>query len=234
MPLTQDCFSIILPVHNQANHIDHVVKSYTGALTEAGLKFELVLVNNASRDDSAEKCSQLARDHAEIIAINTSKSGWGNAVNTGLKAASGNILCYTNSARTSPEVLVKALQHALENPQTVVKATRQSWDNWKRRLGSAIYNLECRVLFGLPVWDVNGTPKVFPRSFDKLLNLKRDDDLIDAEFNAVCKIVGYPILELPVQSIKRHGGKSTTNYNSAWKMYLGALDLWREMILQKQ
>ena len=61
-----------------------------------------------------------------------------------------------------------------------------------------------------------------------LLALSRDDDLIDAEFVAICRREGYPMLEVPVFSSRRHGGKSTTNYGSAWKMYVGAYRLWQE------
>jgi hypothetical protein len=110
----------------------------------------------------------------------------------------------------------------------VVKANRKIRDSWRRRLGSLVYNLECRALFDLPTWDINGTPKVFPRSFGKLLELEREDDLIDAEFNAICRREGYQVIEVPVLSTRRHGGTSTTNYGSALKMYWGAWQLWRK------
>jgi hypothetical protein len=111
----------------------------------------------------------------------------------------------------------------------VIKANRKMRESFRRRLGSLLYNLECRAFFDLPTWDVNGTPKVFPRSFDKLLQLTCDNDLIDAEFNAICRREEYPVLEVPILVTKRHGGKSTTNYLSAVKLYWGAYELWRSM-----
>ena len=51
----------------------------------------------------------------------------------------------------------------------VIKASRKIRENWKRRLGSLLYNLECRALFDLPYWDINGTPKVFGRHFIPLI-----------------------------------------------------------------
>jgi len=35
------------------------------------------------------------------------------------------------------------------------------------------------------------------------------------------------MVEVPIFSTRRHGGKSTTNMGSAFRMYLGALQLWR-------
>ena len=103
------------------------------------------------------------------------------------------------------------LAYALAYPEVVLKANRRIRESRRRRLGSLLYNLECRALFDLSVWDINGTPKIFPRKFDQLLALRRDDDLIDAEFNIVCRDQGYPVLEVPILATERHGGKSTTD-----------------------
>ena len=85
-------------------------------------------------------------------------------------------------------------------PDVVVKANRKIRDNWRRRLGSLLYNLECRVLFDLPSGTSTARPKVFPRAFGKLLELRRDDDLIDAEFSVICRREGYPMFEVPASS----------------------------------
>ena len=99
----------------------------------------------------------------------------------------------------------------------------------RRRIASLLYNLECRALFDLSYWDVNGTPKVFPRSLEKLMQLSRDDDLIDIEFNVICRREGYRMLEVPIFSNRRHGGRSTTGYFSAAKLYWGAVRFWRSI-----
>ncbi len=220
--------SIILPVYNQADHIERIVDEYREVLDRLPVPYELILVTNACKDNSKEVCGSLANQNDNILWCNINQGGWGRAVKHGLKAATGDLLCYTNSARTSPEILSLTLLYAIAYPNVVVKANRKIRDNWRRRLGSLLYNLEARALFDLPVWDINGTPKIFPRKFDKLLELKRDDDIIDAEFNMICRRENYPVVEVPVLSTKRHSGKSTTNYNSAFKMYYGVYELWRQ------
>ena len=110
----------------------------------------------------------------------------------------------------------------------MIKANRKIREHWTRRLGSLLYNMECRTLFDLSNWDVNGTPKVFPRAFAKLLELTRDDDLIDLEFSVICRHESYPMLEVPIFSHRRHGGRSTTSLRSAVRLYWGAYTMWRE------
>lgn len=227
--MTGSLVSVVLPVHDQADHIGGIVGEYAAALAGIPVAHELVLVTNACSDRSVEICTELARRSPSVRVVNTERGGWGLAVKLGLGEAKGDLLCYTNSARTSARDLTLLLLYAVAYPDVVVKANRKIRESWRRRLGSLLYNLECRALFDLPSWDVNGTPKVFPRAFDRLLALRRDDDLIDAEFVAVCRREGYPMVEVPIFSTRRHGGLSTTSYGSALRMYRGALALRRAM-----
>ena len=217
--------SVVLPVHDQADHIGTVVEGYAAALDRLERPYELVLVTNACTDRSVEVATALAEEREAVRTFDLQQGGWGRAVRAGLREARGDVLCYANCARTTPEMLTLLLVYEAAYPQVVLKANRKIRDNWRRRLGSLIYNLECRSLFDLPVWDINGTPKVFPRAFAGLLALTRDDDLIDLEFLAVCKREDYPVLEVPLLSTQRHGGRSTTNYGSAIRMYWGAYRL---------
>ncbi len=221
--------SIIIPVRNQADHIRTVVEVYEQSLTRLPSPHELIIVVNASTDSTMDVCRELEREYSAIRAVQSDAGGWGLAVKIGLHAARGELICYTNCARTRIEDLMLLLIYSLAYPNVVMKANRKIRDGWLRRLGSLLYNLECRALFDLSYWDINGTPKVFPRSFDKLLGLTQDGDLIDVEFNIICRREDYPMLEVPIFSSRRQGGKSTTTVFSAWKMYVGAIRLWQEL-----
>jgi len=219
--------SIVLPVHNQASYIGAIIDGYRDMLGQLGRPYELVLSVNGSRDDSVDVCTRLALAHPEVRVISDPRAGWGLAVKAGLRAARGDLLCYTNCARTSAADLRQVLLTGLEHPDAVIKATRRVRDNWKRRLGSALYNAECRVLLGVKTRDVNATPKVFSRSHAALLGLTSDGDMIDAEFLFLCRRDRLPVIEVPIFGNRRQGGSSTTNYRSAVGMYVGAYRLWR-------
>jgi glycosyltransferase involved in cell wall biosynthesis len=225
--MTEGGISIVLPVHNQADHVGRLVADYVEALRPLDRSYEILLVPNACRDASEEVCQALARERATIRVVPSPAPGWGRAVRIGLGAARGDLLCYTNSARTSAVDLSLLLRYALASPGTVVKANRKIREHWRRRIGSLLYNMECRTLFDLSCWDINGTPKIFPRSSAELLGLSRDDDLIDLEFVVICRRLGYRMLEVPIFSQRRHGGRSTTTLHSAVRMYWGAYQLWR-------
>ena len=229
MPATQ-LASIILPVHNQADHIGRIVAEYESALQRLPAAHELILVVNGCRDDSLSVGISLSQEQPAVRVVSSAAGGWGLAVKLGLREACGELLCYTNSARTSAQDLTLCLLYGMLHGDVVIKANRKIRDSWARRAGSLLYNLECRALFDLNTWDINGTPKVFPRRFGRLLQLTRDDDLIDTEFIAVCRREGYPILEVPTFSSRRHGGRSTTGLGSAAMLYAGAYRLWRKAV----
>jgi glycosyltransferase involved in cell wall biosynthesis len=221
--------SIVLPVYNQADHIVGVLQEYESGLEAVPVPHEYVLVVNGCTDRSPEVCREFARGHDHARVVPSERAGWGHAVLLGLEAARGDLLCYTNLARTSARDLALILRSAAALPDVVVKANRKIRDSWQRRVGSLLYNLECRALFDLSYWDVNGTPKAFPRRFDKLLGLTRRDNLLDAEFALVCRREGYPLVEVPIFSHRRHGGRSTTGYLSALEMYGELIRFWRSL-----
>jgi glycosyltransferase involved in cell wall biosynthesis len=219
--------SIVLPVHNQGDHVAAVIREYEASLARLPVPHEILLVVNGSSDSSIDVCRSLERALPAVRVLESAEGGWGRAVLLGLEAARGDLLCYTNLARTRAEDLTLLLLYALVHQDVVVKANRKIRDSLYRRFGSLLYNLECRALFDLSFWDINGTPKVFSRSLGKLLELTRKDDLIDLEFNVICRREGYRVLEVPVFSNVRHGGRSTTSHASALRLYMGALSMWR-------
>lgn len=221
--MTDIFVSIVLPVYNQADHIANVVQEYESNLHHWPHSHETILVVNGSRDRSLEVCQALVDAYPAVRVIESAEAGWGKAVKLGLSEARGDVLCFTNSARTGPRDLMLLLNYAVIDPNVVVKANRKIREGWRRRLGTLLYTLECQLLFNLSNGDINGTPKVFPRRFDKLLTLTQDDFLIDLEFMAVCQREGYPVIEVPIfSSSRRYGGTSTTTLPVALRLYWNA------------
>jgi glycosyltransferase involved in cell wall biosynthesis len=218
--------SVILPIYNQSAQLDYLYEEYTGKLGRLGVTWELLLVVNGSKDDSYAKAAAMALKNTNVKAYNLELGGWGRAVKFGLKNASGDLLCYTNSARTSVDDLLLILSYALANDTVVVKTTRVIRESLVRKVGSILYNYENRLLLGTPLWDVNGTPKVIAARYMQDIHIESDGDLVDAELMAKIYRKGIQIVEMLIVSTKRiGGGRSTTGFKSAWKMYTGLLNL---------
>jgi glycosyltransferase involved in cell wall biosynthesis len=222
--------SVVLPVRNQSDHIEHVVTAYLSSLE--GIDHELILVVNGCNDDTLAACYR-ARGAAvagAVIVIESSP-GWGTAVRTGLKAARGDLLCYTNSARTAAQDLRLGVSLALAEctRPLLVKATRRYRKSLVRRAASLLYNLEARNLFDLVTWDVNGTPKVFRRDLYEQMPLVERGDLIDLEIMVLCKRLDATIVGFDTDRTERAGGRSTTTPLSAVRLYWQCLQMARRL-----
>lgn len=215
--------SLVLPVHRQADHIAAAVQGLHGALVDLRAAFEIILVPNGPDDGSKDICARLAADLAGVRSVESPVGGWGNAVRLGISAAKGGLIAYSNSARTHPQELTALLQASLSEPTAVIKAIRPLRGSLMRGVGSWLYNLECRVLLGIGTKDINGTPKIFRREFAALLALQSPGDLIDLEFLCLCKVHGYPVLEIALMQHRRYGGRSTTGWRTAVGLYAGAI-----------
>lgn len=215
-------FSVILPMYKQLAHAEHLYHTYVTHLNQLNTGWELLFIVNGVDDGSIAKLNEINKlDNVKVLWLE--KGGWGRAVKFGLAQASGKYLCYTNSARTEIEDLILILNYAAVNNDNVVKATRIIREKMIRKVGSTLYNLECRILYQVPIWDVNGTPKVLPRKVYEEIDITSDDDLIDAEIVIKCVRQKIKIIEIPVISTTRISGSSTTNFKSAYKMYKGLL-----------
>src|SRR5262245_14469176 len=129
--MIQPTFSLVLPVYNQADHIGEVVEQYGAVLERTPSKYEIVLVPNGCRDSSVAVCEALARDRPDVRVQVSEQGGWGRAVKAGLGVAQGDLLGYTNSARTSPEDLLLLTLYALVHPTVVLKANRKIRESWQ-------------------------------------------------------------------------------------------------------
>ena len=218
--------SLVLPCRNQADHIGELLPRYLEALATFRVPFELVVVPNASADATALVVSEFASREPRLRVVENPEGGWGRSVRAGLDAARGEVLAYTNTARTDPAVLPTFLRRYHDRGPCVVKARREARRAPLRSLGSTLYNLEARACFGLRCFDVNGTPKVFSSEFYRTAQPGATGDLLDLELMVRAHRLGVPIEEFPLQGFRRHGGRSSTTLKSAWGMYAGALRLW--------
>jgi glycosyltransferase involved in cell wall biosynthesis len=221
--------SIVLPFRNQADHAGQILNRYRNTLESLGRPYELIVVPNACTDETEAIVSAFVGTCPKARVILSSQGGWGHAVQLGLGNSRGEVLCYTNSARTDPDDVARLYELYRQNAPCLAKVGRHRRGALLRAAGSWLYNLEARLLFGIRAGDVNGTPKMFSRELYRQLSLRSCGDLLDLELLARVTQLGVRVVELPVAGFQRHGGQSTTSFRSALRMYTGAFALRREL-----
>jgi dolichyl-phosphate beta-glucosyltransferase len=232
MSINGPVLSIVLPFRNQADHAARVLALYRTTLDTMGRVYELVVVPNGCTDNTLAVVTAFARDCPVVRVVESPQGGWGLAVRLGLNAAQGAVLCYTNTARTDPRHIGELFALYEQHAPCLAKVRRYRRSALLREVGSWLYNLEARLLFGVHAADVNGTPKMFSRELIPDLDLQSDGDLLDLELIAKAHRIGLPVIDLPLEGFRRHGGRSSTNWRSAWRMYWGAWRLRRSLAVR--
>ena len=79
--------SIIVPVRNESENLNEIFHYFLKNLKD--LKFEVLIINDFSEDDTFSKAEQLSKEFNEFKVINNDKKGLGGAINLGIKSSSG-------------------------------------------------------------------------------------------------------------------------------------------------
>lgn len=87
-------FSVIVPVYNAEKTISSTIESILG---QSFRDFELILVNDGSRDDSLTICKDFARNDSRIRVLNYPNGGVSSARNHGLECAKGVYICFVDA-----------------------------------------------------------------------------------------------------------------------------------------
>jgi glycosyltransferase involved in cell wall biosynthesis len=143
--------SIVIPVYNGANSINALVESLHAELKS--FSFEIVLVNDGSRDASAQVCTELAKKHSGITFINLRKNfGEFNAVMCGLNYVSGKYaVIIDDDFQNPPSEIEKLYSKAEEEDYDVVYSYYdEKKHHWFRNLGSQIINTLTTYLLKKP------------------------------------------------------------------------------------
>ncbi|PGO33392.1 hypothetical protein CN984_04700 [Bacillus cereus] len=103
--------SIIVPVYNVAEYLEKCVESI---LNQTFVDFELILVNDGSKDQSGEICDEFAEKDSRIKVIHKKNAGLSVARNTGINAARGEYIGFVDSDDWIDPDMYEALYESCE------------------------------------------------------------------------------------------------------------------------
>ena len=206
--------SLFFPMYNELGTVERMVDEALAVLPALADDYELLIVDDASSDGSAQAAAELARRHPRVRVIHHPHNrGYGAALRTGFENAAQELVFYTDCDEpVDLWEIERAL--ALIGPQVdiVVGYRVKRYDTLRRFVYSKIYNALCRLLFRIPVRDVNFSFKLVKREVLQRINLRAGSVFIDGELLAEAVRYGYRIVEIPIEYFPRRDG--TSNFDS--------------------
>lgn len=197
--------SVVMPAHNEEDLLDKAVHAVVDGLRHRRLAFEVVVVENGSRDRTAAVAAALAEDVAEVRALSSAEPDYGRALRTGFLAARGDVVVNFDVDYVDLDFLDAAVASvaAPGGPVIVVGSKRgvgaHDERSLPRRLVTTVFSLILRHGFGLRVSDTHGMKALRRQPLLGLVEACRfGTDLFDTELVLRAERAGLPTAELPV------------------------------------
>jgi glycosyltransferase involved in cell wall biosynthesis len=203
-------FSIVVPLFNEEENIGPLVKNIIKFVGPDPDFLEIVLVDDGSSDSTAELAAHLTDKDSRIRLVqHECNKGLGAAIRTGLKAAQGDLVLYTDADLPFDFSLIPQLLSQASEDRVVTGYRLNRGEGAKRWVLTKGYNFIIWFFFGLYLQDVNFACKIFPKSFLQKTRLNSDGSFIDVEILLEARRKGLQIVERPMVYYPRQHGLST-------------------------
>lgn len=195
------------PAHDEEDNVVPMAEAMLRVLPEVAAAWELVIVDDGSRDRTAERANELARLWPGVRVVHhETNRGYGAAIRSGLAAARHEWVFYTDGDRQFEPRQITRLVAELPRADVVVGYRARRADNVVRRLNTFAWNTLIRLLFGVRVRDVDCAFKLLPRSALEGLALEAEGAMISTELLAHLVRRGQRIVEVPIDHFPRVSG----------------------------
>jgi glycosyltransferase involved in cell wall biosynthesis len=208
--LTTLSLSVVLPTYDEEGVIATTVHSMVETLLLWVPDFEIIVVNDGSKDNTQAIVEAIAQSdpHVRLITHEVNQ-GYGAALVTGFEAVTKNLAFFTDSdGQFDPHDLAPFFP-LIEQYDAVLGYRIDRQDTWMRKLNAWGWHFLVRTILGVQVRDVDCAFKLYRAKFFLENYLETRGAMINAEILYKLKRSGCTITEVGVRHLPRTTGKAT-------------------------
>jgi glycosyltransferase involved in cell wall biosynthesis len=202
--------SVFVPCYDEEGNLEYVVAALKRELSKLAERFEIVVVDDGSRDRTGDIADALAAASAQVKVVHHTKNrGYGAAVSSGLRACTQEwiVLCDGDGQFEASDIGKLTAKTPTYN--VVIGRRARRADPFMRRLNGRAWTLLMRLLLGVPVRDIDCGLKLFSRQLVEGLRLEATGAMISAELMAQLVRRGAKICEVEVSHLPRATGEQS-------------------------
>lgn len=213
--------SVVVPVYNERPNLALLHREIDVVMAATGLPWELILVDDASDDGSAEALADLAAAGPRVRVVTLAdRTGQSGALLAGFAAARGDVVVTLDADLQNDPADIPRLLAALPGHGAAVGWRQDRRDTWVRRLSSRIANSVRNLMTQETVIDTGCSLKAMRRHL--LLHLMQSRG-IHRFLPTLIRMQGATVVELPVGHRQRHAGTSKYGISNRLLVSLGDL-----------
>ncbi|PYL54526.1 MAG: glycosyltransferase [Verrucomicrobia bacterium] len=215
---TEPFVSVVIPLYNEGSHVSALLSDLKTALEETGCRFDVILVDDGSRDDTWERIKAEARTLSNLRAVRLSRNfGKELALCAGLERARGDaVIVMDGDGQHPPSLLPVMIEKWRSSGIDIVQAVKakRGRESLASKLGALFFYVILNKLSG---FELKGA------SDFKLMNRKAADTWLAMQernvfFRGMTAWMGFNTLQIPFEVAARRGGKSGWSYFKRWKL----------------
>ena len=225
---------MFFPAYNDAGTIASLViqaVTVAGTLTD---DFEVIVVNDGSRDATGAIADELARTYPQVRVVHHQVNrGYGGALRTGFAAAGKELVAYTDGdAQYDPSELTSLWAAMSDSVDMVTSYKISRSDPMHRIIIGRLYHHTVKLLFRLRVRDVDCDFRLMRREIFSRVKLERDTGVICLEMMRKIQDAGFRVVEVPVHHYHRtHGRSQFFNVRRVFWTGVDVLKLWVQLVV---
>ncbi len=205
--------SLIIPVYNEAENIERTVRVSCEVLKKICSDYELILVDDASTDETPQILNRLAKQYPQLNIIrHPINRKLGGALKTGFSKATKEIVIYSDADLPFDFHEIERAVHVIEVVGAdIVAAYRhdRTSDRWYRIVYTLTYNWIIRLIYRIRIRDVNFAFKAIRREVLRQIPLRSEGSFINAELLIRAQRMGFYIAQIGADYFVRRVGEST-------------------------
>ncbi len=217
--------SVLVPAKDEAANLPEFVRLCAEAMGPAGFTFEVVIVNDGSRDDSGRVLGELERTYPFLrVVTHRRQRGIADALRSAGDVARGDVFVfYPADLQYLPEDIPRLVAPVLEGRADIVTGTKQG--KYEKAFVSGVYNTLCRWLFGVRVTDLNSV-KAYRREVMQGVPLRPD---WHRYMVVIAAADGFRLDSLPVPLYPRRAGVSKFGWRRIPVGIFDLLSVWFQL-----
>ena len=220
--------SIVISLFNEEESLPELIRWIEDVMKKEGYKYEVIMVDDGSRDKSWKVIRELSENNPAIRGIRFRRNyGKSAALYHGFAAAEGRVVVTMDAdLQDSPEEIPEMYRMIIEEDYDIVSGWKKKRHDNKltKNLPSKLYNLTARKITGIKLHDMNCGLKAYRNEVVKDIEVYGE---MHRYIPYLAKNAGYDrITEKPVHHQKRKYGKSKFGLSRFVNGFLDLISLW--------